>query len=77
MECHVYASRKRPGTYVYLATRDDDARLPADLHQRLAPLDFVMTLVLTPERRLAQADITVVRANLAVLGYHLQFPPPP
>jgi uncharacterized protein YcgL (UPF0745 family) len=32
-------------------------------------------LVLTPERKLAREDITVVLENLEKQGYHLQMPP--
>ena len=38
---------------------------------------FVLEVALTPERRLAQADAALVRANLAERGFHLQLPPQP
>ena len=38
---------------------------------------FVLEVALKPERRLAQADAALVRANLAERGFHLQLPPQP
>jgi len=77
MQAYVYKSRRRADTYVFLAERDGFARLPVALVQGLGQLDFVLEVVLTPERRLARADAAVVRANLAAQGFHVQFPPVP
>lgn len=77
MGCHVYASRARRGTYVYLRERDAFGLLPPELATRLGALAHVVSLELAPGRRLAQADADVVRANLAAHGFHVQFPPPP
>ena len=75
MLAYVYKSLKKADTYVYLAGRDDFARLPEPLRAQLGELRFVLEVALTPERRLAQEDPAVVRANLAARGFHLQFPP--
>jgi len=75
MQAHVYKSLKRADTYVYLAARDDFARLPEPLRTQLGPLQFVLEVALTPERKLAREDAAVVRGNLALRGFHLQFPP--
>ena len=75
MLAYVYKSLKKADTYVYLAGRDDFARLPEPLRAQLGELRFVLEVALTPERRLAQQDAAVVRANLAVRGFHVQFPP--
>ena len=37
-------------------------------------LQFVLVLVLTPERKLARGVAAVVRGNLATRGFHLQLP---
>jgi uncharacterized protein YcgL (UPF0745 family) len=74
MLAYVYKSLKKADTYVYLAGRDDFARLPDPLRTQLGELRFVLEVALTPERRLAQEDPAVVRANLAARGFHLQFP---
>jgi uncharacterized protein len=75
MQCHIYRSRKRPGTYVYLLQRDDFACLPAALSAGLGQLEFSMEIELRPETRLATQDVGLVLKHLAELGYHVQFPP--
>lgn len=75
MHAYVYKSRRKADTYVYLAARDDFSRLPEPLRTQLSPLAFVLDVALTPERKLARADVDEVRANLAARGFHLQFPP--
>lgn len=75
MQAYVYKSLRKADTYVYLAGRDDFARLPEPLRAQLGPLQFVLEVALTPERRLAQADAEVVRTNLAMSGFHVQLPP--
>ena len=75
MQAYVYKSLNKAGTYVYLAAREDFTRLPEPLRTRLSPLQFVLETALTPERRLALEDPAVVRENLALRGFHIQFPP--
>ena len=48
---------------------------PEPLRTQLGALQFVLEVDLTPDRKLAQADPDVVRANLVSRGFHLQFPP--
>lgn len=75
MHAYVYKSQRKADTYVYLAARDDFARLPEPLRLQLGTLAFVLEVALTPDRKLAQEDPAVVRANLATRGFHVQFPP--
>ncbi|MEG3193458.1 YcgL domain-containing protein [Lysobacter sp. D1-1-M9] len=75
MQAYVYKSLRKAETYVYLAARDDFERVPAPIRQQLGPLQFVLDLALTAERKLARADAAVVRENLATRGFHLQVPP--
>ena len=75
MLAHVYKSLKRADTYVYLAGRDDFGRIPEPLRTQLGRLQFVLEVDLAPGRRLATEDPGVVRENLALRGFHLQFPP--
>lgn len=72
MQAYVYKSQRKADTYVYLAARDDFARLPEPLRAQLGALQFVLEVALTPERRLARQDPAVVRANLAARGYPLR-----
>lgn len=75
MHAYVYKSLKKADTYVYLAGRDAFARLPEPLGRQLGALEFVLAVDLTAERKLARQDAAVVRENLAVHGFHIQFPP--
>ena len=75
MHAYVYKSLRQADTYVFLAARDDFARLPSAIQQQVGALKFVLEVALTTERKLAQADADVVRRNLAERGFHLQFPP--
>jgi uncharacterized protein len=75
MQAYVYKSLRKADTYVYLAERDDFARLPEPLRGQLGGLHFVMELALTPARKLARENVAVVRENLVMRGFHVQFPP--
>lgn len=74
MRCYVYKSRRRADTYLFLAQRDDFARVPEVLRAPLGDLDFTLEFDLTPGRRLVRGDGEAVRANLADRGFHIQFP---
>lgn len=74
MQAYVYKSLRKDDSYVFLAARDDFARLPGPVLQRLEPLRFVLEVALTPERKLARADAATVRENLVLRGFHLQLP---
>jgi uncharacterized protein YcgL (UPF0745 family) len=75
MHAYVYKCLKKADTYVYLADRDEFARLPDALRHQLGTLQFVLDVDLAPERTLARADPAEVRDNLRARGFHLQFPP--
>ena len=75
MLAYVYKSQTRADTYVFLADRDDFARLPESLRTQLGALTFVMELELTPDRKLARENAAEVMQNLGARGFHLQFPP--
>jgi uncharacterized protein YcgL (UPF0745 family) len=75
MQAYVYKSLRKADTFVFLAARDDFARLPEAVRAQLGELAFVLDVALTPDRRLALSDPQAVRANLAAHGFHVQFPP--
>jgi len=75
MHAYVYKSLRQADTYVFLAARDDFARLPDALRTQMGELAFVLEVALTSDRKLARADADVVRRNLAERGFHIQFPP--
>jgi uncharacterized protein YcgL (UPF0745 family) len=75
MQAYVYKSRRKADTFVFLAARDDFTRLPGPVRAQLGELAFVLEVALIADRRLAQSDPELVRANLAAHGFHVQFPP--
>ncbi|HZW19072.1 MAG TPA: YcgL domain-containing protein [Luteimonas sp.] len=75
MHAYVYKSLRKADTYVYLAAREDFGRLPESLRAQLEPLQFVLDVALTGDRRLAREDPATVREHLAARGFHLQLPP--
>ena len=74
MHAFVYKSLRKHDSYVFLASRDDVARLPGSIRAQLGTLQFVFEVALTPGRTLARGNADVVRANLATLGFHVQLP---
>lgn len=75
MNCVVYKGRARPDTYLFVEHAGDWSRVPASLLQQMGELEEVMTLELTPERRLARVDATVLMTALQGDGFYLQLPP--
>jgi uncharacterized protein YcgL (UPF0745 family) len=75
MQCFVYASQRKPNTYVWLQSRGGFDVLPEPLTLMLGELRFAMELELDDSRRLPQEDTREVLANLAERGWHLQIPP--
>ena len=77
MICAIYRSPKKLSTYLYVKRRDDFSDVPAELMKTFGRPEFSMLIKLTGERKLAQADIDVVKKALDEKGYYLQLPPPP
>ena len=75
MHCAIYKGPKKTDHYLYVEKEDDFSRVPQALLDMLGNLELVMTLELTPDRALAQADIDQVRAALREQGYYFQMPP--
>jgi len=75
MHCVVYKGTRKPDTYLFVEHEDDFSRVPEPLLRLLGSLQRVMTLELSPDRTLAQADAREVRRLLRDQGYYLQLPP--
>lgn len=75
MQCVIYKSSRKADTYLYIEHENDFSRVPDALLKLMGEPELVMTLELTPERNLAQADADEVRKQLAEQGYYLQLPP--
>ena len=75
MYCSIYKGPKKTDHYLYVEREDDFSRVPEALLDMLGKLELIMTLELSPERTLAQADIQQVKAALKNQGYYFQMPP--
>lgn len=75
MLCFVYASRRKPNSYLWLTKRDDFSTLPASLTALLGELRFVLEVELDEQRKLPVEDAEQVRTHLQAQGWHLQVPP--
>lgn len=75
MHCAIYKGNKRPDDYLYVEKEDDFSRVPQSLLDIMGELSLVISLELSADRQLAQADVTKVMQLLSEQGYYLQIPP--
>lgn len=75
MLCFVYASLRKPDSYLWLPLRDDFSALPESLVLLLGELRFVLEVRLNEQRQLPNEDADVVVEHLRTQGWHLQLPP--
>ena len=74
MKTIIYKGSKKQETYLYIENKDDFSRVPQELIDVLGQLSHVMTIELSIEKKLAQADARQVMADLQENGYYLQMP---
>ena len=75
LPCWVYRSLRQQEMYLYLAAEDAFDKVPAALLARFGEPILVIELELSPQRKLARADVNQVIADLRERGFHLQMPP--
>ncbi len=75
--CKIYRSSKKEGMYLYVDRTDDLSRVPETLLNSFGKPELAMTIALSPERKLARADIEKVLAAITEQGFYLQMPPSP
>jgi uncharacterized protein YcgL (UPF0745 family) len=63
--------------YLYVEKTTGLEEVPSELLSRFGKAELAMTLVLTPEKKLARADVQRVLAMIEEKGYYLQMPPLP
>jgi uncharacterized protein YcgL (UPF0745 family) len=63
--------------YLYVDRERGLVDVPAELLERFGEPQEIMNLVLTPERKLARAEVTEVLASIEQRGFYLQMPPTP
>jgi len=75
MHCTVYKGRKKVDHYLYVEKEDDFSQVPEALMTMLGQLELVISLELSAERKLAQADVNDVMRQINDQGYYFQMPP--
>ncbi|BFM06553.1 YcgL domain-containing protein [Halioxenophilus aromaticivorans] len=72
--CNIMQSSKKAGMYLYVEKAQGLKRVPEALLERFGKPKPPMTLLLTPERKLANADVDKVMAAIEEKGFYLQLP---
>ena len=75
MIVQIFRSSKKEGAYLYVKKGQNLSTLPDELLNLLGRLDPAMVLVLTEDKKLANADAKKVMASILDSGYYLQLPP--
>ncbi len=75
MLCDIYRSAKTQDMYLYVARDRGLSEVPEALLRQFGKAELALTLKLTPEKKLARANIQQVLASLDQSGYYLQMPP--
>lgn len=74
MECAIYKSLKKDETYVFIPTTVSLSDLPDELIKVLGQTEMVMSLNLTPEKKMARGTAAEVIKSINKQGFHLQMP---
>lgn len=75
MQCVVYKSLRQFDYFLFVRKDDGLTRVPDTLKTLLGDLHEVTELELHAQRKLAQADVRDVMAQIEAQGYFLQMPP--
>ena len=75
MQCFVYRSSRKKGTYLFLPERDNFSKVPESLLKLFGNAEFSFEFTLDSERKLVLAEASEVRRNIEDNGFFLQLPP--
>lgn len=73
--CQIFRSPRREEMYLYVDKARGLDDVPEALLRQFGEPEAVMTLLISPERRLARADSTEVLTQIENQGFYLQMPP--
>ena len=74
IECTVYKSLKKDETYVFIPTEMQLSDLPDELKKVLGETEKIMSLTITPEKKMARGTGAEVIKSIKEQGFHLQMP---
>ncbi|WP_346799218.1 YcgL domain-containing protein [Halomonas sp. Bachu 37] len=73
--CEIYKSSRKEEMYLYVDKRQGLEAVPETLLEHFGKPVALMTLVLTPDKPLARANVTDVMAAIKEKGFYFQMPP--
>ncbi len=73
--CDIYKSPKDSDMYLYVKKEDGLEKIPEALLSRFGKPVHVMTLILSPGKKLARVAVEKVIEQLDASGFYLQLPP--
>ena len=73
--CDIYKSPKKDEMYLYVRKVEGLTRVPQALLDMFGRPRHYVTMMLTPERKLARAEAPKVLSEMADKGFYLQMPP--
>lgn len=73
--CEIYRCSKKEGMYLYVDKKNGLNKLPESLIKQVGKTELAMTIIITPDKKLARAKATDVLAAIKAQGFYLQMPP--
>jgi len=73
--CEIFRSPRKAEMYLYIDKQVGLAEVPDSLLAQFGEPESVMTLLLTPERKLARTSVAEVLESIHEKGFFLQMPP--
>ena len=77
IECEVHKSLKKDETYIFIESTSSLSELPDTLTNVLGQTELVMTLNLTPDKKMARGTAAEIMLSIEQQGFHLQMPENP
>ncbi|AQA18735.1 hypothetical protein BST95_11305 [Halioglobus japonicus] len=75
--CEIFKSTRKEEMYLYVDKAKGLEDVPEVLLKQFGEPQSVMTIILTPERKLARVDVAEVLEKIDSDGFFLQMPPTP
>ena len=74
LECAVYKSQKKDETYIFIPVSTPLSELPEKLLKLLGEAEMLMTLILTPDKKMARGTAKEIIESIKEQGFYLQMP---
>ena len=74
LECAVYKSQKKDETFIFIPASTPLSELPEELLKLLGEAEMLMTLILTPDKKMARGTAKEIMESIKEQGFYLQMP---